>query len=486
MAPREYIYKNHEDEVTSLKHETSKHFLGEILAPDPEALRHWSIEFLEMEQVFTASDPFAVVGEHGLTMFVLKAAVNGTPPTFQEYERLRSEFHGLSYVDRGATVYNALTTVARLDKTSSPSDILDAIEYAPNVSRQADRLARDIGTNFLKKDLATLEQEIFAVIFATLLSGRVSTYDQTEALAKRTSALLKGRPIRREHIDAPDKFADFIAGLQRKETSAEDCERGCLSSILNFTRIYNVRGRREAFRQALLRYTREIILNEDFNARLARIEQPPLPSADEVLDWKILPPGSLTEHAREIVESVTRNTGKSPVIDLRRLTILENIRQWWGEDRAYFTRGIPRTGRKIHSEAGQELPDEYLMVILQHLDDDGNLVAEDAVAQSPIAGPHALYIQRQAVNGWDWRELMAYPKYDTLSMGTRKLLHIVPEGEDLVTNLTRKTKILLESPSEHFTKIEFDGIKKDGAPRIRLTRTLLDHIISEPKNDLLE
>lgn len=461
------------------------------ITADPTADRYWLSETKKAQHdKYLNHDLFSTIAACGTVKHQLRNALNGTPITPQEQKTFYREYIGRCQPEVNMLVYNAFSSIARRSQASSTADILAAIEYPPNASRKVDQLVKEIGANFHEKDIALLEHDIFTAYFATLLSSRNTTYKQVNELALRiTRTIYANNPTIKKIIDisigSSDKLADFITNLPDAERHTEEAYRAYLSLMLRFPIPYT-REERDKLREILLRYAREVTFNEDLNARLAHVEQSPLLSTEEVLDWKILPPGSLTDHAREIVESITENTGKLPVIDLRRLTILENIRKWWGEDRAYFARGIPRTGRKIHSDTDQELPDEYLMVILQHFDDDGNLVAEDAVAQSPIAGPHALYIQRQAVNGWDWRELMAYPKHDTLSMGTRKLLHTVPEGEDLVANLTRKTQLLLESSSEDFTKIEFSGIKKDGAPRIRLTRTLLDHIISEPKNDLLE
>lgn len=480
-------------EVTS-EQEADRRFLQTLMAVDPGVFWHINNVAAEIIPSFRGNNPFGAIAEYNIYKFFLDNALRGIPATKEGNEQLKREHSSLHLIEGVMTAYYAFDEVIPEGKLSSDVDFLAMIEYQPNSARLADRLAKEVGRNVKKWDITKLEEEVFTTLFATYLSNRTSTYEQVNVISQKMSEeLLRNDPaiqdIKELIVTSPERLADYVGALDNPQEHVDNYRRTHLMNLLFLATIRPHRAQKDKHREALLHYAREITFNEDLRARISRAMQPIdelLPKTQEVLDWKILPPGSLAEHAREIVEAASRSHGKPPVIDLHRLTILENIRKWWGEETSYYTRGIPRTNRSVRTKADKELPDEYLMLILQHVNDAGEVMSEDAVAQSPIAGPNALYLQRQDVNGWDWRELMAYPKYDTISMGTRRLLHTVPEGEDLVTNLTQKVQLLLTSPPEDFTRIEFSGVKSDGTPRIRLTRTLLDYIMSESDDESLE
>lgn len=189
------------------------------------------------------------------------------------------------------------------------------------------------------------------------------------------------------------------------------------------------------------------------------------------LDWEVLPPGELEERARAIVHEQSR-TSTEVTIDLERLKILDNIRKQWGEDASYYAYG--KLGkRRVIKQDGQEEPDQYLLLILQELDEDGNVVREHAVAESPIAGPNALYVFRQDVSeGLSWRDVMALPKNYARSLKARAVKHTKPrQAPDgfLIAAMTQKVGTLLACDVEDFLALEFSGERGVRLPKRAIT-----------------
>lgn len=206
----------------------------------------------------------------------------------------------------------------------------------------------------------------------------------------------------------------------------------------------------------------EVLNSDDLNESLVQATH---------LDWEVLPPGELEERARAIVrEQSSRNT--EVTIDLERLKILANIRKQWGEDASFYAYG--KLGkRRIIKQDGQEEPDQYLLLILQEFDSDGNVIREHAVAESPIAGPNALYVFRQDVSeGLHWREVMALPKNYARSLKARAVKHTkprqAPEGF-LITSMTQKVGILLTCDVDDFLALEFSGDRGVRLPKRAIT-----------------
>ena len=177
------------------------------------------------------------------------------------------------------------------------------------------------------------------------------------------------------------------------------------------------------------------------------------------LDWEVLPPGELEAIARSIIDAqkLTRNEVR---IDLERLNILAKIREEWGEDVSYYVHGTLGKRRIIKRDT-QEEPDQYLLLILQDVDEHGTVLQEHAVAESPIAGPHALYVFRQDVSeGLSWREVMALPKKYARDLGARAVKHtqsVEAPASYLVPAMTEKVRALLACEPQEFPRIEFDG-----------------------------
>lgn len=193
------------------------------------------------------------------------------------------------------------------------------------------------------------------------------------------------------------------------------------------------------------------------------------------LQWEVLPPGEVQAIAKEIV-SANQTETKQPEIDLERLLILDQIRKEWGEDNAYYARGVLGK-RKLVKANGSEEPDQYLILVLQERDTEGNVVAEHAVAESPITQRNALYVFRQDVSeGLSWREVMALPKSYANALGARPVKHTLPRSSPegyLVTSMAGKVSALLSATKEEFPLIEFNGEK---GVRIRAPAKILPQV----------
>ena len=189
------------------------------------------------------------------------------------------------------------------------------------------------------------------------------------------------------------------------------------------------------------------------------------------LNWEVLPPGDLEGHARTIVEGL-QSAGAKVEIDLERLVALEKIRNAWGKDRCYYAKG--KLGKRgIIRSNGQEEPDKYLVLVMQQLDGGGNVIAEHAVAESPITGKHAMYLFRQDVSvGHTWRKVLALPKKNyAQALGARPIKHMpLKPGSNLgiPTAMAEKVRLLMDCPADVFTTAVFDGerglrIKRSGS-----------------------
>lgn len=187
----------------------------------------------------------------------------------------------------------------------------------------------------------------------------------------------------------------------------------------------------------------------------------PIDTAIEIelvkLNWEVLPIEELQQRAAAIVETASRRGFNAKSIDLARLAVLSDISRQWGIEDSYYAYGWLGS-REMVIDGDQEAPDQYLLVILQEKDSDGNITAEHAVAESPIAGPHAMYVFRQDVSeGLDWREVLALPKSYARFYGARALRHVEVQGETLNQTMARKASTLLSCNATEFPHIEFTG-----------------------------
>lgn len=191
------------------------------------------------------------------------------------------------------------------------------------------------------------------------------------------------------------------------------------------------------------------------------------------LDWEVLPPGTdeLEKTARQIVSDVTARTNKSPEIDLSRLVILDEIRKIWGEDASYYSRGIRQKRRIVKDNDSSEQPDEYIILVLQEINRlTGEVMYEHAVAESPIAGPNALYVYRQDATDHrhGWRTVMSLPKNQSRRLGARDIKHTIPRGaSSLNTVMVGKVEQIMLASATDFHDLDFNGLDKDGQVKVR-------------------
>ncbi|HVX58145.1 MAG TPA: hypothetical protein VG964_00220, partial [Candidatus Saccharimonadales bacterium] len=173
------------------------------------------------------------------------------------------------------------------------------------------------------------------------------------------------------------------------------------------------------------------------------------------LDWTVLPPGE-KEMIKEAEDIVAGAHGEVK-IDLERLNVLKAIKDAWGADRSYYARGRLKSPRKV-SVDGQEHPDEYIVLVLQQLDGSGNVVCEHAIAESPIAGPNAMYVFRGDVSpDHNWREVYSLPKKEARRLGARAVKHTTVGDKPLLETMTEKITYLITCEPDEFAAIEFNG-----------------------------
>ncbi len=176
------------------------------------------------------------------------------------------------------------------------------------------------------------------------------------------------------------------------------------------------------------------------------------------VDWEVLPPGAgLTDVAHAIIEEKQLRSKQPVGIDLTRLQALENIRSLVSENSSRYARGSLRE-RGIVRDGDQECPDEYILLLIDG--SDGNV--ESVVADSPIVGPHAMYIYRRdtAQKGSEWQTVFRLEKADARRLGARAVKHSVPVGDNLVDTMTRKAMELLTCRPEDFARIQFNGVNR--------------------------
>ena len=176
-----------------------------------------------------------------------------------------------------------------------------------------------------------------------------------------------------------------------------------------------------------------------------------LESQKQELNYTIFPAGTeLKAIAEDIVEGSSEYTRAS--VDLRRLSVLEEVRQLVGPENCYLMRG-QETGKEMDDGNGRLISEDYIGLIIQHHDADGTVTAEDCLAISPIAKKHAGYIVRQEASaGISWREVLSLPKQDAIDYFNARRLRFDPvTGEDKYEAYVKKVVTLLTCEPEKFT-----------------------------------
>lgn len=203
-----------------------------------------------------------------------------------------------------------------------------------------------------------------------------------------------------------------------------------------------------------------------------------LPASELIgeLDWTVLPYGEegeqdLEEAANAIVELARKRAAKGTKIelDLSRLEILRMLRRAWGPDRCHYERGTLKD-RGVRIINGEEQPDEYIILVMQLLNEQGGLIGEHAVAESPITRDNALYVFRadtEISKAFNWRQVYSVRKEDARDIGgARAIKHTKGDGRPHTELLPERVLALLTCPPEQFYQIRFDR------DRIRLVRNI--------------
>lgn len=396
--------------------------------------------------------------------------------------------------------YDGLTGLIRQSPDTYQSDITELIEQLDQV---ADRYASGLsdlqleGTNrptrlehFIQEDIAWLQANwkcLRESIGSSRHRGSIDdvTLDRLEALLTAlTQSEVEAGETETSQAETPDIIETNEPALI--DESAPILENDIVPDAAEETRIIE---RPEELGQAPIvdeplpeitvderegeteQPTRDILIADILPAPdTVNIDNALQPSMKELLearqlDWEVLPPGEIETISREIVRQA-QTENYNPTIDLKRLRILDNLRTLWGEDNCYYARGALSARRVIH-DGGQDEADQYLMLILQEKDADGSVIAEHAIAESPIAGPNALYVFRQDVSeGLDWRDVMSLPKSYARDFGARNVKHALPRGEtDLVGSMTEKVTALMSATPQEFKDLKFDGSRGFRVPK---------------------
>jgi len=189
------------------------------------------------------------------------------------------------------------------------------------------------------------------------------------------------------------------------------------------------------------------------------IDTPPV----QELDFTVLPKGTdIYEYAASIVGRI--NEHDRARIDLDRLNVLMNIRAHVGEDRCYFAHGKKSGKQMIHPESETAVDEDYIALIMQSLNANGETIGEHALAISPIANKHAAYLVRQDAVAGSWRELLSLPKQDARYFGARDLRFTGSSGHTPYLMMEEKIKALLQCPADDFH--EKLRMRSDGSYRL--------------------
>jgi hypothetical protein len=181
-----------------------------------------------------------------------------------------------------------------------------------------------------------------------------------------------------------------------------------------------------------------------------------------VLDFEILPPGKLHEHAQSIVESINKSRpAKQVTIDLSRMDEMENFRQRWGTDSArYIIGAFNSRGTVEDPQTGERVPNAYISLVLfnENPDDNPDTPAVGFIADSPVTGEHGMYVGRQDVSAHiELKELIATNKPAARRAGARSVAHSANGN-----SMSEKAWILMRVDADEFTRVRFDGKRGKG------------------------
>lgn len=184
------------------------------------------------------------------------------------------------------------------------------------------------------------------------------------------------------------------------------------------------------------------------------------------LDFSILPKGTdIREYTESLCNSLTEQDRES--VDLRRVAVLEKLREMFGTSTSFYIHGKPRGN--VQTDNGEAINEAYIGLVLQYHDPEGNVKAEDAIVVSPIKKRHAGYIVRHDEplgNSQGWRKILALPKKSARGHGARPLKFTQVAGRDMYEAYVAKAVELLTCPIGSFGSAYELRMNGDGSYRM--------------------
>ena len=181
------------------------------------------------------------------------------------------------------------------------------------------------------------------------------------------------------------------------------------------------------------------------------------------LDFTVLPAGTnLHEFAAGIVTRLSEH--EKAHVDLDRVNVLATIREYAGAHRCYYAHGKKSEKQMLDIETDTLIDEDYIVLVIQNLDETGTTQSEDALAISPIANKHAAYLIRSDASAGNWREILSLPKQDSRYFGARDLRFTGSSGRTPYSMMAEKIKALLAChPDDFRAKLRMRG---DGTYRL--------------------
>jgi hypothetical protein len=267
---------------------------------------------------------------------------------------------------------------------------------------------------------------------------------------------------------------DLAHNAYRKQKGMDNEEDYYVEQSENITRTLKfAQSNPSSYRHTLLRQL-DIIASEPFDvftftdSEIDSAEEISLPDVDvdfeilanQELDFTILPGDTNLRQLSEELFNESTDTEKEKV-DLERIKILEDMRQIFGEDKCFFARG-KQSGRQYKTGANETIDEDFIVLVMQNHDVNGQVTSEDALAISPISRRHAAFYTRQnASEGISWREIFSLSKTDARYFGARKLKFIGNEDHTPYEAVKEKVFALATClPGEFNEELRYNPKKK--------------------------
>lgn len=178
------------------------------------------------------------------------------------------------------------------------------------------------------------------------------------------------------------------------------------------------------------------------------------PQADEIqefpflgqeVDFTILPAGTdVREYTEKLISDLSSKERES--VDIKRVGVLETLREQLGADRTYYVHGVP------NQDSETSVRKDYIGLVIQTHDRTGKVVGEDAIAVSPLERRNAGYLFRQDYSTHtSWRETLSQSKDVARANGARPLKFTEVEGRDKYDAYVDKALELLTCPPAKFS-----------------------------------